>query len=254
MRRLFALLALAFIFPNSVHAAAWLKQEDEATVSVDWLGSQATDAKGSSGMKLNGPDYTKNDIQIRMEYGVTGETTVFVAPTYTTVSYKNGVSNSGFNDIQIGARHLLWWKDNSVLSGEISAFLPGAETLNAGGTDIEGRILFGSGFQVLGKPSFINAELGMRMRSGGPANEIRPDFTFGMQLNDKWQATLSSLNIYTFGGAEIPYTDIEQHKIQVGASYALSDALTLRGGVWTTVAGFNAAEENGFTFGFSNDF
>lgn len=256
MKRLLAVLTIAALLPcGSASAAAWLQKKDDLSVSADWLSSEATGANADPGLKINGPDYSKNDIQIRVEYGVSDKTTVFVAPTYTSVTYKNGATDSGLNDTQVGIRHLLWWKGNQVLSGEVSAFLPGTPTISAGGTDAEARILYGTGFQFLGKPAFLDAELGLRMRGSGHANEVRPDFTFGMQLNDKWQITASSLNVYTLGqGTADGSPAIEQHKVQLGASYALDESLSLRGGLWTTVAGKNGPQESGATFGLSNKF
>lgn len=256
MKRLLAVLTMAITLPSgNADAAAWLQKKDDLSVSADWLSSEATDAKADPGIKINGPDYSKNDIQIRVEYGASDKTTVFVAPTYTSVTYKNGVTDSGVNDTQVGIRHLLWWKGNQVLSGEVSAFLPGAPAISAGGTDVEARLLYGKGFQFLGKPAFIDAELGLRMRGSGHANEARPDFTFGMQLDDKWQITASSLNVYSLGqGAASGEPNIEQHKVQVGASYSLDESLSLHGGLWTTIAGKNGPQESGATFGLSNKF
>jgi protein XagA len=86
-------------------------------------------------------------------------------------------------------------------------------------------------------------------RFGGPPDEFHTDITLGVRPYDRWLILMQSFNVISEGAGSWGYPDYSYYKLQLSAVYALTHALSLQLGGYTTYWGRNALQENGMVLG-----
>lgn len=219
--------------------------------------SSAGGAFDPSGVVQAAARYNKFELQGWFEYGLTDRLTAIVAPglQHVDIAAPNDSQRTGLGYTEFGGRAALLQGNSWVASGQATMRVPGTnDTSNPAaigytGVETDLRALFGATFAVYGMASFVDLQLAQRFRAGAPPDELRIDATLGIRPAERWLVLAQSFNVISEGGGSPPFARYEYFKLQLSAIYALTPALSLQVGGFSTYAGRNALQENGGVLG-----
>lgn len=239
--------------PTAASAAAWTLGPGEGLAIVTATPSQADKAFDGNGNLHSTPRYSKAELQALIEYGATDWFTLMLAPSLQHVGIGAPVEaqRTGLGYTDIGGRVRVLQGDGWVFSTQTTLRVPGTfDKTNAaaiGYTDPEAdvRALFGYSFAAGAWPAFVDLQLAQRFRFGVPPDEFRADFTVGVRPHPRWLLLAQSFNVISEGGGSQGFPSYAYHKLQLSAVYALTPAVSLQLGAFTTYTGRNALQENG---------
>jgi hypothetical protein len=238
-------------------AGAWTLDAGTGELIVTGTAMQANSAFDSNSKLRSIPSYSKQEVQALIEYGVTNRFTAMFQPSlqHVNIAAPFGAERSGFGYTDIGGRARIWSDDSWVISAQATFRAPGVfdKTNRAaiGYTDpeIDIRGLVGYSFKAGTLPTFVDVELAQRFRLGGPPDEFRADFTFGIRPAEKWLFLAQSFNVISEGAGTWGFGSFAYHKFQLSGVYALTPTLSLQLGGYSTYWGRNALQENGLVVG-----
>jgi hypothetical protein len=244
-------------FTSPALAGAWTL--DAGTGALIFTGTaMRSSSVFDSGSKLQPiPRYSKDEAQALIEYGVTNWFTAIFQPSLQHVDIGGPINaqRSGLGYTDLGGRARIWSDASWVVSAQATFRIPGAfdkaNLAAIGYTDpeIELRALAGYSFKVGTLPAFIDMEVAQRYRIGGPPNEFRTDIALGVRPAEKWLLLAQSFNVVSEGAGTWGFGSFAYHKFQLSAVYALTPALSLQLGGYSTYWGRNALQENGLVVG-----
>ena len=244
-------------FARPARAGAWTL--DAGTGALVFTGTAMQSGNAfDSGSKLRSiPRYSKSEAQVLIEYGVTNWFTAMFAPSLQSVEIGApfNAQRSGLGYTDIGGRALLWSDAAWVVSAQATFRIPGVfdktnpAAIGYTDSEIELRGLAGYSFTAGTLPAFVDLEVAQRYRLGGPPNEFRTDVTFGIRPAERWLLLAQSFNVLSEGAGSWGFGSFAYHKVQLSAVYALTPALSLQLGGYSTYWGRNALQENGLVVG-----
>jgi hypothetical protein len=243
--------------PTSAFAGAWTLDAGQGSAIVTGSPSQADKAFDGGGNLQSIPRYSKAELQALLEYGATDWLTVMLAPSlqHIAIAAPFEAQRDGLGYTDVGARMRISRGDSWVLSAQTTFRIPGTfDKSNAaaiGYTDpeVDIRGLFGYSFAAGAWPAFVDVEVAQRFRIGGPPDEFRTDVTLGLQPLDRWLLLAQSFNVISEGSGSWGFPSYAYYKLQLSAVYAVTPALSLQLGGYTTYWGRNALQENGLVLG-----
>jgi protein XagA len=250
---LIALILLAV--PAPALAGAWTQEEGHGQVILQSSAAYSATEFGPSYDLYASRPYDKVEVTLVFEYGATDWLTLIAAPQFLYVSFgepsPSSYTGPGYQDV--GARMRLWRDEASVVSAQVVGRFPGtgnSESAAAVGyedPELDLRLLYGLSFIMFGKAAFLDVQLAQRMRFGPPPDELHLDVTLGWRVAERWQLLAQSFNVISEGAGTGPYfgDSYEYYKLQFGAAYDLSAAVTVQLSVVSTVFARNAPQENG---------
>lgn len=242
--------------PPTASAGAWTLPQGTGQAIVTTTTSTSDHVFDGGGLAPS-PRYRKTELQALIEYGFTDRFTGILMPglQHIDIAAPTDAGRTGLGYTEFGGRYLGLQGDAWVLSGQATVRVPGTnDTSNPaaiGNTGVETDIrgLFGYGFALGAMPAFVDLELAQRFRAGAPPNELRFDATFGVRPAPRWLLLAQSFNVVSEGAGSPPFASYGYYKLQLSAVYALTPALSLQAGGFTTFAGSNALQENGLIVG-----
>src|SRR6185436_10603583 len=98
------------------------------------------------------------------------------------------------------------------------------------GVEIDIRGLFGYSFAAFGMPAFVDVQLAQRVRTGGPPNETRADFTFGLRTAQQWLLLAQAFNVWSQGSGSALFPAYDYHKLQLSVLYELNPQWAVQAG------------------------
>lgn len=243
--------------PSAALAGAWTLPANNGQVSVTSTVSSATGAFDNAGAVHRAPRYDKFELQGWLEYGVSDRFTGIIAPglQHVDIAAPNDASRTGLGYTEFGGRYKLFQGQSWVTSAQVTTRIPGTnDTSNPAaigytGVETDMRGLIGANFAIYGMPAFVDVEFAQRFRAGAPPNEFRADFTVGVQPAERWVVLAQSFNVISEGAGSAPFSNYQYYKLQLSAVYALTKALSVQIGGFTTYAGRNALQESGLVLG-----
>lgn len=250
---LFALLLLAGA--PSARGGAWTQEEGHGQVILQGSATYSATEFGPSYDLYASRPYDKVEVTLVFEYGATDWLTLLAAPQFLNVSFGDPSPSSyagpGYQDI--GARVRLWRDAASVVSAQVVGRFSGtgnsqsAAAVGYEDPELDLRLLYGLSFTLFGRPAFLDVQLAQRMRFGPPPDELHLDLTLGWRVVERWQLLAQSFSVISEGAGTGPYfgDSYEYYKLQMGAAYDLSAAITVQLSVVGTVFARNAPQENG---------
>lgn len=247
--------ALLAARPDPASAGAWTSEAGHGQVILQATAATADQEFGPSSHLFDSRPYDKAEVTLVFEYGLTDWLTLIGAPQFLAVQlgdpYPASYAGLGYTDL--GARARLFQGENTVVSAQVVARLPGtgnsssAAAVGYEDAELDLRLLFGASFQLFGKASYLDVEVAQRQRFGPPPDEFRLDATLGVRVTERWQLLLQSFNVISEGAGEGPNFGVsyEYYKLQAGAAYDLTQSLTVQAAVVGTYFARNAPQENG---------
>jgi protein XagA len=254
-RGMFALgLATA---PTAASAGAWTLNAGDAQAIVVGTPSGADKAFDGAGNLQSIPRYSKTELQALFEYGVSDRFTAIFSPSLQHVGIAPPIDaqRTGLGYTDFGGRFSVMRGESWVFSVQSTLRVPGtfdkSNPAAVGYTDpeLDLRALFGYNFKAGSWPAFVDVQVAQRFRFDGPPDEFRADFTLGLQPHARWLLLAQSFNVVSEGAGTWGLPSYNYHKFQLSAVYALTPAVSLQLGAYTTYAGRNALQENGVVFG-----
>jgi hypothetical protein len=242
---------------TAAFAGAWTLDAGTGELIVTGTAMQANSGFDSNSKLQSIPRYSKEEAQALIEYGVTNWFTAMLQPSlqHVNIAAPFGAERGGLGYTDIGGRARIWSDDSWVISAQATFRIPGVfdktNPAAIGYTDpeIDIRGLVGYSFKAGTLPAFIDAEVAQRFRLGGPPDEFRTDITFGIRPVDRWLFLAQSFNVVSEGAGTWGFGSFAYHKFQLSAVYALTPALSLQFGGYSTYWGRNALQENGLVVG-----
>jgi len=236
-------------------AGAWTLRGGEGQSILQSTAVHSGAEFGPSSHLYDSRPYDKVEVTLLFEYGATDWLTLIAAPQVLSISLgdPDAATYVGPGYVDAGARVRLWQQDGAVVSAQVVGRLPGtgnsdsAAAVGYGDPELDLRLLAGFSFTLWGRPAYVDAQIAQRLRFGDPPDELRLDLTLGVRLAERWQALAQSFNVISEGAGEGPYFGVsyEYYKLQFGAAYDWSAAMTLQAAVVSTWLARNAPQENG---------
>jgi len=178
---------LTLLLSTQAHAGAWVLDKGKGYTKVGITDYSADEFFGDN------PDlgeFEGQSISFYGELGLGNNWGVYVSTLYQDIEQTDAsgasLQNDGFSDFEVGVKYQ-WQLEPFVLSTSFAAKLPylydedDALPLGNGQEDYEARILIGKSLNQYG---YVGVELGYRLRSGDPSDEIRYLLEYGISLND----------------------------------------------------------------------
>jgi Ca2+-binding RTX toxin-like protein len=239
--------------PAAASAGAWTMPEGTGQVIATATTSTADRVFGLGAT----PRYDKTELQALIEYGFTDRFTGIFMPglQHVGISAPIEAQRTGLGYTELGGRYRVLQGDAWVLSGQATVRVPGTNAtsnpaaIGYTGVETDIRALLGYSFMLGAMPAFIDLQLAQRFRAGAPPDELRVDATFGVRPAPRWLLLAQSFNVISEGRGSPPFASYDYYKLQLSAVYALTPALSLQAGGFTTFAGSNALQENGLILG-----
>ena len=205
------------------------------------------------GHAVPSPSFTKLEASGYFEYGVTDWFDLVLAPTLAH-EHDGPATNSvtGSDASAFGGRVALYEGRGNVVALQALVQPPmGGESLDQELADggarafaVDARLMLGRSFTVLGWPTFVDIDPGVRFRAAPFANEARVDATLGIR---PWPRVL--VLVQDFSSFAAPsgtlIERVDDSKLQVSAVYDLSKIWSVQVGGFRTFAGRNIVRETG---------
>lgn len=259
MKRLATLLMLSVLnvgfYAAPASAGAWPQAEGTGQL-ITTLATSTSDAGFDGRAGGRNLEFRKWELTPLFNWGVSDDASLFLKPTLQRLSADRSGGGSdhtvGLTDTELGGTVALWRGAESVFSLQPMVRLPffydpdDNPALGSGHVDLEMRALYGTNLAIAGIPSFLDAQLAWRQRTGAPADEASLDLTLGLRPNADWMALLQSFNTISVGDAGPGYGDFRRYKAQFSMVRRLTNSLSLQAGVNQAIGGRNAGDETGF--------
>jgi hypothetical protein len=252
MRAVLAALLFLLATAPPARAGAWTLPAGHWQSFSAATTSQASVSFASNGAATIPTRFKKTLLQNTFEYGLTNYLTLFVTPAYVVADVATGSSPLAHADnssIEAGARAMLFARFGKLsLQGSYKtagAFDLSVSANHASGSQIELRLLYGTGFQIAGHDGFFDAQVAQRWIDYPRPNETPIDISVGLWLTHNTMLMAQSFNIVSAGDAAPPYTYYRTHKFELSVVEKLSHHWSLQTGVFFSPAGQNALDEKG---------
>jgi hypothetical protein len=250
----------ALLASTAAFAGAWTLERGQGKAFVTSTFTYGDHGFDGDGNLIPVPEYRKFELTTSLEYGFRDWLTFLARADLTEERVHDPdpravvVSTSrSFGAVAGGARARLWQTDRFVASTELLALSGGmdsAGTLNpADGPGMEGRLRFGIGESVIGRPVFADVAAGYRYRfDENESDEVLVDVTLGARIRPRWLVLGQTFSTFETDG------DSAFHKVAGSVVWNMRDRFHIEAGAIATVAGQNAVRELGGRLGFWYEF
>jgi hypothetical protein len=252
MRPAFPAIALLMMCTGKSSAGAWTLPRGHWQLFTAATVSQANRSFDSTGRAGTPARFNKLLVQNCFEYGLTNALTVFATPAYVVAEFQlasAAPTRVQTVSLEAGAR-LGLLAHHGQFSAQVSYKSAGAFDLSVSahrdpGRQLEVRLLYGIGFDVLGHDGFADLQVAHRWISHPRPNETPFDLTLGLWLQRDTMVMAQSFNIISAGDAVAPYSYYRTHKLELSVVKRLSRHWSLQTSVFYSPAGQNVLVERG---------
>jgi hypothetical protein len=218
-------VAIIILSSASAWAGAWVQPEGGTFVSVKTLVTTTDRFFDEDGtIHQRGGWFTKYEVNPYLEYGLTERDTVSVnilAQRLTDSATDS--STTGLADLELGWRRSLWRSDTTILSAQLTAFIPTGYSLEDSpnlGYDrlgLEPSLWVGRGFRLGERNGYLEAQTAVRWYAGYPSEQFRAQATCSYDLFP-WLSPFATAELhYGLGNGE----DREEGGQTIVADYRL---------------------------------
>jgi hypothetical protein len=194
------ILVAVCVFARSIWADAWTQPAGHG--QVIWNStftdiSHEFDGSGKITLFGDGGKFRKLEINPYFEYGLNASTSLVVNAFLPALNYSNNYRSSssfGLGDVEAGVRRRLNPTESAfAVSTQFTVLFPtySADRNPAPGNhqvDVETRLMAGRGFEVRRHHNFLSIGAAYRYRNGPPADQIRTDATWGIDVTGRLMA------------------------------------------------------------------
>lgn len=229
-------------------AGAWPQRRGDGLLIVTSLVDRADHAYDGDRQSIDDGYFHKDETSAYVEYGLSGVDTLVARLAWQDVRRRRGPSYDeaqGLSASELGWRRVIWRSDRSVVSGQITALVPGQgenvsnQAFGSGEMAAEIRALAGRSF---GDDMFVESQLAWRWRDGEELDEIRLDLTAGWQFAERWQVMAQGFSVWSAERDHPGARSFDQHKLQLSVSRRIGRQ-TYQLGASITPTGRNAIDQ-----------
>jgi len=247
-------LLVAFPAGCDCYAGAWtLKRHHWQTFNATTI-STARAMFGNRAHGTRAVKFRKFLVQNTFEYGLNDNVTLFATPAYVSVISQTlpaKVTRATGSSLEAGLRILLFGRVGKLsLQSSYKAAGPFdlSESSNqSAARQVEIRLLYGTGFKLMGDDGFLDFQAAQRWLSRGRPDETVVDLTAGLWLRNDTMVMAQSFNVVSSGNARPPFTYYRSHKVEMSLVERLSRHWSLQLGGYLSPAGQNALVEKGIS-------
>ena len=240
------------LFPVHAAAGAWTQGRHEWFSIMSFDTASAGRGYGATSRADAPVKFDKLYVKNLVEFGLSRRITLFAVSDYV-------VANATWADeapvrardasLEAGARIRLTERIG-VLSVQGSYKQAGPFDLsNSVGLDpahiVEARLLYGTGFRLLGRDGFADIEAAQRWITRPRPDETVLDITAGLWIGTKTMVMLQNFNTISAGDAVPPYTYFRTHKIELSLVRNVTRHWSVQIGGFISPAGQNSLVEQG---------
>lgn len=221
---------------------AWTLEAGRGLV-ISSVSASRTEARFTSEReRADAPLFRKAEIQVLAEYGITDRFTLRGKGSVEQWRQDGAEppDHRGFGVQEIGGRFRLIERGGFVASTEAS--LRSTREDGERGLEGEARLLGGYGFEIAGRASFVDAQLGYRLRPEA-GDEIVVDLTFGIRPFDRTLLLFQSFSTVAAGLGETGRPLHDRHEVEASVVFDLSETMSLQAGLGRTLIGSDASVE-----------
>ncbi len=242
------------LLPSGLYAGAWPQDSHHGQIILTYSFMQTSKAYDEGGaIQKFGDDGEFRQIVLNpyLEYGLSERNTLSINAQTSFLRYQNNYgsqSSSGFGDVEFAVRHRFNAPESPwVLSGQFTVMFPAysAHRNPAPGNhqeDLETRLMVGHGSTWAKHHIFWDAQAAYRSRFGAPADQIRSDWTAGIDLHKNVMAMAQIFNTWSMHNGtpmdEITnpnaQSDYNVHKAQISMVFTTPHRTRIQAG-WTGV-------------------
>ncbi len=246
LRYLGLLAALAWV--PSAEAGGWPRDKGETLLILTNLVDRADGYFDADRQRQSGGHFYKDELAAYIEYGATDRVTLVGRFAWQNVDQLSGGRRDaaqGFSASELGVRALIWRRDDWVVSGQLSHFVPGEgenvtnQPLGQGEGAFDLRLLVG---RALPRDGFLDVQLAHRARDGRYLDEWRMDTSLGFAISERWSAMVQSYSVWSAEETRPGLPEFDQHKLQFSVLRTVGE-VDYQIGVILTPSGRNALDE-----------
>ncbi len=233
---------LAAATPEPV-AAAFLKPEGEVEIISSSTASGFSRGFDAAGRLRRSAEFSKASLETHVSYGFSESVTLMgeIASDRLQPRIVNDPGERSAWTALAGVRARLWHDGGAVMSAQLMMG-PGFGN-GRSGFAADARLLGAYSFAILEMPAFVELQLGRRWGAPGTPAELRLDATLGMRPHEDW---LVLLQMFAARGDRLGAAPASfRLKSQFSLVWRVASNWSVQAGVFTTVAGINAAQESG---------
>lgn len=245
--------------PQLVHAGAWNLPPGDGQIITTFNYSQAGDAYTDIEGLDSAVEFTKSELRVFYEHGLTKHITAVVNAAHQTIGFEGLQSSINFSDFdktEIGLRYELIRREGLAVSVQGSYILGGGppeSILDIGSRQdtFELRGLWGQSKEFENYVLFFDAQAAIRARNSDEIEDWRTDLTLGWKDKKKWMALLQGYHTEraSFGrdGFVVPIQ--KRTKLHASVVYEYKKNRLLQFGYQQTLGGRNIVKERTLSMG-----
>ena len=241
------------------HAGAWNLPPGSGQIITTFNYTQADEAFTDIEGLDTAVDFTKSEVRVFYEHGLTKHITAVVNAAHQTIGFdglQSSISFSDFDKTELGLRYELRRREGLAVSLQASYIIGGGppeSILDVGSRDdtFELRGLWGQSKEFENYVIFFDAQAAIRARNTDRIEDWRTDLTLGWKDKKKWMALLQGFHTErpSFGrdGFIVPIQ--KQTKLQASLVYEYKKNRLVQFGYQQTLGGRNIVKEQTLSLG-----
>ena len=245
--------------PARALAGAWNLPPGDGQIITTFNYSQANDAYTDIEGLDSTVEFTKNELRVFYEHGLTKHITAVVNAAHQTIGFEGLQSSINFSDFdktEIGLRYELIRREGLAVSVQGSYILGGGppeSILDVGSRrdTFELRGLWGQSKEFENYVLFFDAQAAIRARNSEEVEDWRTELTLGWKDKKKWMALLQGYHTEraSFGrdGFVVPIQ--KRTKLHASVVYEYKKNRLLQFGYLHTLGGRNIVKERTLSMG-----
>lgn len=140
-------------------------------------------------------DFDRNAFLIYGEYALNCRNSFTVNAGYQEVKESLNGSSYGFEDVELGWKHLFYSNEASAFTTDLIAIIPAGDkksSIRYGKFGGQLSLLYSTYFCLAGKPGWIDLSAGYRVYQGFPSDQVRASLAVGYFFKSWLQAIVTS--------------------------------------------------------------
>ncbi|WP_026941632.1 hypothetical protein [Hellea balneolensis] len=250
---------IALLLPHMAHAGAWNLPPGEGQIISTYNYSRADKAFTDRDDLGSEVEFTKSEMRVFYEHGLTPHVTAVVNAAHQTINYDglgSSISFKDFDETELGLRYEIKRREGLAVSVQASYIIGGGppnSILDIGDRDdsFELRGLWGQSKEFENYVLFFDAQAAIRARNTDRVQDWRTDLTLGWKDKKKLMALLQGYHTQrtSFGrdGFIVPVQ--KRTKLQASIIYEYKKNRLVQLGYLQTLAGRNIVKEGSVSFG-----
>lgn len=252
-------MILSLFLPQLAYAGAWNLPPGDGQIITTYNYTRASEAFTDRDDFDTNVEFTKSELRVFYEHGLTKHVTAVVNAAHQTISFEglsSAINFSDFDKTEIGLRYEIKRREGLAVSVQGSYILGGGppeSILDIGGRNdsFELRGLWGQSKEFKNDVIFFDAQAAFRTRNANRIEDWRTDLTLGWKDKKKLMVLLQGYHTQRNSFSRDLFTVPVQKRTKLQASivYEYKKNRLVQIGYLHTLAGRNIVKEQAISIG-----